>query len=421
MIPVQVKLKYGYENFEVEIPDSSYLGTLSPAEARGVSDPAGEVKRALANPIGSKRLKELVSPGEKVVILVSDITRPAPSYVLLPPVLEELDQAGVSKEDITIVFGLGIHRKQTTEEMERLVGKEVFAQINCIDHEVDNCEKIGVTKRGTVVEVFKKVLAADFLIATGNLEFHYFAGFSGGAKALAPGVCSKETIKQNHQHFLEPGARGGQIEGNPIREEIEEIGEMVGLDFMVNAILNSDKEIVRVVTGDITAAHRDGTGYINNIFRREIKELADIILVTPGGYPKDIDLYQSHKALENASLAVKDGGIIILTAECSDGLGEESFAQALTGGLSPDGLIKELEDNFILGRHKASRIAMINKTNPIFMVTDLSEEIKEKLFVRSFDHTKEALEEAFRILGNDKKVMVIPYGIPTLPNYTGSR
>ena len=328
---MKISLNYGYESMTLDIPDENYMGTLSPKDIKEIEDPVNEVRRALANPIGNEKLKELASPQDKVIILVSDISRPCPSNILLPPILEELKEAGVSKDQITIVFGLGVHRKHTEEEKKKLVGENIYNQIKCIDHDIDNCVKIGTTKRGNEISVFKKILEADFIIATGNLEFHYFAGFSGGAKAIAPGVCSRNTIANNHKHFLEPGAKAGKIEGNPIREEIEEIGEMVGINFMVNAVLNSHKKVVRVVAGDVTKAHREGAEYINNIFGVKIDNLADIVIASPGGYPKDIDLYQTHKAMENAKLAVKKGGIIIVAGECRDGLGEESFAEALNG------------------------------------------------------------------------------------------
>ncbi len=196
--------------------------------------------------------------------MASDITRPSPSSVLLPPIIEELKEAGVSNNQITVVFGLGVHRKQTEEEKKRLVGKDIYSKIKCIDHDIDNCVKIGTTEKGNEVFIFKEILKADFIIATGNLEFHYFAAYSGGAKAVAPGVCGRETIANNHKNFLDSGAKAGKIEGNPIREEIEEIGEMVGINFMVNAVLNSHKKVVKVVAGDVTKAHREGAEYTNN-------------------------------------------------------------------------------------------------------------------------------------------------------------
>jgi len=416
---MKVSLNYGHDSMVLDIPDKNYMGTLSPKDIKEIEDPINEVRRALANPIGSKKLKKLVSPKDKIVILVSDISRPCPSYILLPPILEELKETGVNKDQITIVFGLGVHRKHTEEEKKRLVGEEVYNQIKCIDHDIDNCVKIGITKRGNEVSIFKEVLKADFIIATGNLEFHYFAGYSGGAKAVAPGVCGRKTIANNHKYFLDFGAKAGKIEGNPIREEIEEIGEMVGINFMVNAVLNSHKKVVRVVAGDVTKAHREGAEYINNMFGVKIDHLADIVIASPGGYPKDIDLYQTHKAMENAKLAVKEGGIIIVAGECRDGLGEGKFAEALNGKLSPQELIEELKNNFILGRHKASRIANINLNTEIYLVSNLTDEIKKNLFIKSFDSLEEAFSQAIKVQGEKAKVLVIPYGGSTLPVFKG--
>lgn len=401
---MKVSLNYGDDSMALDIPDENYMGTLSPKDTREIEDSINEVRRALSNPIGSKKLKEIVSSQDKVVILASDITRPCPSYILLPPILKELNEAGLSNDQITIVFGLGVHRKQTEEEKKKLVGEEVYNQVKCIDHDIDNCVKIGTTKRGNQVFIFKKVLDADFVIATGNLEFHYFAAYSGGAKAVAPGICSRSTIANNHKHFLDSGAKAGKIEGNPIREEIEEIGEMVGIDFMVNAVLNSHKKIVKVVAGDITKAHREGAEYTNNIFGVKIDNLADIVITSPGGYPKDIDLYQTHKAMENAMLAVKKGGIIIIAGECRDGLGEESFAEALNGKLSPFELMEELKNNFILGRHKASRIANINLNTEIYLVSNLADEIKKNLFIKSFNSLEETFSEAIKAQGEKARV-----------------
>lgn len=412
---MKVSLNYGHDSMALDIQDENYMGTLSPKDIREIEDPISEVRRALANPIGSKKIKELVSYQDKVVILASDITRPSPSSVLLPPIIEELKEAGVSNDQITIVFGLGVHRKQTEEEKMKLVGENVYNQVKCIDHDIDNCVKIGITKRGNEVSVFKEVLKSYFIIATGNLEFHYFAGFSGGAKAVAPGICSRSTIANNHKHFLDSGAKAGKIEGNPIREEIEEIGEMVGINFMVNAVLNIHKKIVKVVAGDVTKAHREGAEYTNNIFGVKIDNLADIVIASPGGYPKDIDLYQTHKAMENAMLAVKKGGIIIIAGECRDGLGEESFAEALNGKLSPFELMEELKNNFILGRHKASRIANINSNTEIYLVSNLADEIKKNLFIKSFNSLEEAFFEAIKAQGENAKVLVMPYGSSTLP------
>jgi len=194
---------------------------------------------------------------------------------------------------------------------------------------------------------------------------------------------------------------------------------MVCINFMVNAVLNSHKKVVKVVAGDITKAHREGAEYINNIFGVKVDNLADIVIASPGGYPKDIDLYQTHKAMEHAKLAVKKGGIIIVAGECRDGLGEESFAEALNGKLSSQELIEELKNNFILGRHKASRIANINLNSEIYLISDLADEIKKNLFIKNFDSLEKAFSEAIKVQGENAKVLAIPYGNSTLPVFKG--
>ncbi len=413
---MKVSLNYGEEKLNLTIPDNNYSGTLSPKDVAPVPDPIYEVKLAMSNPIGSKRLKELVRPDHKIVIIVSDITRPSPSSILLPPILGELREVGIRNDQIRIIFGLGVHRKHTEEEKKHLVGDNIYQQIKCIDHDINNCVQIGITKRGNKVSIFKEVLEADFIIGTANIEYHYFAGYSGGAKSLAPGICSRDTISNNHKHFLEPGARAGVIQGNPVREEIEEIGEMKRIDFIVNAVLNTHKEIVKVIAGDVTKAHRVGTKFIGEMFSVCINELADIVITSAGGYPKDIDLYQTHKAMENASLAVKKGGSMIVVGECRDGLGEGNFADALMEGLTPHGLIEELKSNFVLGRHKASRIAKIHLDSQVYLVSKLNESIKKNLFLKNYGSLEKAFTDTLIAQGENAKVLVIPFGGSTLPS-----
>jgi len=410
-----IDLNYGEKIVSMDIPDRNFLGMIKSEDKAGADDPAAEVRRALAEPVKSKRLKELVSPDDRIVILVSDITRPVPSKILLPPILEEIKTAGIDDNQVKIVFGLGVHRKQTEEEKKDLVGKKIYERIECIEHDLKDCEQVGVTIRGTKAEVFTKVLEADFVIATGNLEFHYFAGYSGGAKALAPGVCSRTTIESNHSMFLHPDAKAGMLKGNPLREDLEEIAAMVGVDFMVNAVLNPQKEIIKVVAGDVTAAHRAGADYLDRIYRLPIDDPADIVITSPGGFPKDINLYQAHKAMQNALLAVKKGGIILTVACCKEGIGEENLSSALTENLSLDELVDELKHKFIQGRHIASQMAKIQLEHKIYLVSDLPQKVTKDLFFRCFDSPQKALSEALKIKGKDARVLVLPFGISCLP------
>lgn len=412
---MRLSIKYGKEERDISIPDKNYLGILRPQHHTGVKYPEKEIKRALHNPIESPRLKELVPSKDNVVILVSDISRPSPSNLILPPVIKELEEAGVPPKKITIVFGLGIHRNQTEDEKKALVGDSIYSRFRCIEHEPNNCVYLGETNQGTPIEVFNEVVDASFVIATGNIEYHYYAGFSGGAKALAPGVCSRQTIKQNHRKFLAPGAKPGEIRDNPIREELEEIAQKVGIDFMVNVVLNPEKQVIKAVAGDVTKAHRQGASFLDQISRTYVQDKADIVVVSPGGFPRDIDLYQTHKAMEHALPALKDGGILITVGQCQDGLGVKPFAQVFDEGKSPQELVDELEEKFVQGRHVASRIAHIHLHTEVFLVSDLPQGTKEKLFFKNFNKVKEALSLAFDKKGKNAQVLFMPYGISTLP------
>lgn len=413
----KVQLKYGETLVTVDIPKSNLYDILYPGEIPGVKDPILAVKQALENPIGSPSLKELINEKKprNVAVLVSDITRPVPSYILLPPIIEKLVESGIAYNNITVVFGLGFHRKMSEEEKRKLVGEYVYSKVKCINHDIGDCVYIGTTKRGTPVEVYRPVAKADFIIATGNLELHWFAGYSGGYKALLPGVCSKRTIETNHSMMVMQGAITGKINGNPVREDIEEAGKLAGVSFIVNAVLNSNKEIVKVVAGDPIKAHREGVKYIDKMYKRKIEKRVDIVIASPGGYPKDINLYQAQKGLDNASYAVRDNGSIILVAECREGLGESTFESWMKKAKSPDEPIKWIREHFMLGGHKAAGICRVLKRVKVYLVSSLDKTTTKSIFLTPAYSVQEALNSALIEHGKNAKVLVIPYAASTLP------
>ena len=302
---MEIKLNFGKGSETVDIPDQNIIGVLTPNEVAAQLHGAEEVRRALGNPIGTPRLRDIVKSGEKVVIITSDITRPMPSKIVLPEVVCELFQAGVKQEDITIVLALGSHRKHTEEEKKYLVGEEIYSNINCIDSNPQDFTYLGNTSRGTRVEIFTPVTQADRLICLGNIEYHYFAGYSGGAKAVMPGVSTRNAIQSNHSMMVEEMAFAGSIDENPVRQDIEEVANFVKIDFIVNVVLDEKKTIIKAVAGHYQKAHREGCRFLDELYRRQIGERADIVLVSAGGHPKDINLYQAQKALDNAKHAVK--------------------------------------------------------------------------------------------------------------------
>ena len=410
-----MELKYGKGKLAFEIDPKNHLGTLLPNEKENVLTGKDEVLRALENPIGTKRLREIVSKGEKVAIVTSDITRPMPSKTVLPIVLEELKSGGIEEEDISVVFALGSHRKHTEEEKRVLAGDEIFeSRVKLLDSDAEDCVNLGVCGKGTPVDIFKPVAEADRVVCLGNIEYHYFAGYSGGAKALMPGVSSRRAIQINHSNMVKEEARAGNMDTNPVRQDIDETGSHIKIDFIVNVVLNSKKEIASAVAGDYIKAHREGCKTLDAMYGVRIKEKADIVVVSPGGYPKDINLYQSQKGLDNAKHAVRDGGIVILAASAKEGFGEKTFEQWMKN-MTPDEMIRETRENFRLGGHKAAAIAMILKRAGIFMVSDLDRDTVKKIGFRPFDTVQEALDAATRELGENSRILVMPLAGSTLP------
>lgn len=417
---LRISLKYGESFKEVVIPGPNVMDVLTPEDLPAVEDQQGEVRRALREAIGSPPLSELARGKKNVVILCSDITRPSPSHILVPPILEELHKAGVADNEITIVFGLGYHRSHTPEEQKKLVGEDVYRRIRCLDHNREQCVYIGESSRGTPIWLFEPVAQADFIIGTGNLEFHYFAGYSAGDKALMPAVCSKETVQANHSMLFDPRARSGVLEGNPIREDIEEIGRIVGVGFIVNVVLNSQNKIVKCVAGDPVLAHREGCVYVDRMYKRSIPCKADIVLCSAGGNPKDINLYQAQKAFENASYAVKKGGVIILVARCAELLGEATFAEWMQKAVSLDDPITWIKEEFVLGAHKAAVICKVLKDVKAYLITDMPEELVRKCFFEPAGSVQEALDQALQEMGKEAKVLVMPFANSTVPYVAGN-
>ena len=406
---------YGNETRTFQVPDRNLLCEVTQNQVEVASTGAEAVREALKSPIGTKRLGELVRPGQKIAVITSDITRPCPSHVILPELLRELSKAGVRDEDITVVFALGSHRVHTQEEQMRLVGREVFDRVRCVDAAREGFVHVGVTRAGTPVDIDPVVAGADVRICVGNIEFHYFAGYSGGAKAIMPGVSTRDAIQTNHSKMVLDAARAGNLLENPLRQDIEEAAAMVGVDFILNVVLDEEKKIVKAVAGDLRRAHEAGCAFLDQLYKIRIPARADIVVTTPGGFPKDINLYQAQKALDNAKHAVRDGGIIILAASCREGLGEKVFEQWMLDSPSPEAMIERIGRDFQLGGHKAAAISMVLKRCRILLVSDLEDGFVRNIFLEPFPTVDAALQEAFSSLGEDSRVIFMPHGGSVLP------
>ncbi|HVB96303.1 MAG TPA: nickel-dependent lactate racemase [Chloroflexota bacterium] len=414
-----IHLKYGVSTQDVIIPDSRLAGVLEPNPCPAIGDQCATIEAALSAPIGTPRLAELVSGRRHVAVVVSDVTRPAPTAKMLGPLLAELNQAGVADDRITVVFATGIHRTHTSAEQAALLGS-AYGRVRCVDSagahgREANMTFVGSTKRGTPIMVDSVVAEADVRIATGNVEYHYFAGYSGGAKALVPGVCSKSTIEHNHGLMVQPGAAAGHIGDNPVRQDLEEAGAMIGIDFCLNTVLNGKREIVAAYAGLPNAVLRHASRMVDQTYGVTIPETADIVVASAGGHPKDINLYQAQKALDNARFAARRGGTLILAAECQEGFGEPTFEQWITAASSPEALVARIQREFVLGGHKAAAIALVLQQMRVYLVSALPDQLVRQMFMEPAPTVQAAVDVALADAGAAASVLVIPNAGSVVP------
>lgn len=412
---MDLKIRYFKEDIPFHVDDSHHPIVLNPRKCPALESEAGEVVRALEHPIDSPRLKDIVKPGEKIIIVTSDISRPMPSWVALPCVLDELGKAGVRDEDVTVVFGLGSHRKQTEEEKKRLVGEEVYNRVRCIDSDPDDFIHMGTCKNGTSVDIFRTVAEADWRILVGNVEYHYFAGYSGGMKAIMPGVSSRAAIQSNHRNMIKEGAYAGNLEGNPVRDDIEEVYQYCPVDFILNVALDENHHIAYAAAGHHVKAHRKACEFLDSIYKIHIDHPADVVIVSTSGFPKDINLYQAQKSIDNAKHSVKEGGIMVVAAACKEGFGSDVFAKWIMQYDTPDDRIKAIHEHFELGGHKSAALALVEKKCNIYLVTDMEDDLVRKANMTPFHNLQEAVDAAFAKMGKDASCYIIPDGGSTLP------
>jgi nickel-dependent lactate racemase len=303
----------------------------------------------------------------------------------------------------------------TFAEQERAVGKTVMRRVRVLNHDPEDVVPVGATSRGTPVEFFRAIVESDLRVCLGNLELHYFAGYSGGVKAIFPGCASRATVTANHAMMVRPRARAGRIEGNPVRADIEEGAALLGVDFILNVIAGEHGRIVGAFAGDAAAAHRAGCVQVAQRGIVRIGHLADIALVSAGGYPKDVNLYQAQKALDNAAGAVRTGGTIILIAECREGMGNRTFETWMREASGPDDLLRRIQTEFALGGHKAAAIAAVEKRATVALVSELPDEVAIACGLRPYGTVDEALRDALHEAGPGAKVLVMPQGGSVLP------
>ncbi len=387
-------------------------------------DPPAAVRSALRNPIGTPPLSKVVKPGERVAVLVNDITRLVHSEMFLPVLMDELNAAGVPDRDIFIVFALGIHRRQSLEEQRHVVGEEVARRIALYDHDCydrENLVHIGRTSRGNEVWINRRVREADRVILTGEIIYHLIAGYSGGRKGLVPGVAGAETTTFNHRLILDPRCRAGTLDGNPAHEDLLEACRMFGPDFLLNVVLSPAGELVRVVAGHFEQAHRVGCETVDRMYQVPFDQPYDMVLASAGGFPFDIDLRQAHKGMENAARALRPGGVLVYFAECPDGAGHPAFEEWVERFSSSSEMEQELRSKFVVGGHKAYWVLQMGERIRILLVSGLPESFVRRCHLHPTPDPQTAIESELSRMPEGTRIAYIPHAGFTLPVPAGNR
>jgi nickel-dependent lactate racemase len=418
---MKIPLAYGKQGLEVEVPDRHLVKVMTIPGATPTADPEAELRKLLALPIGGEPLASYASRATSACVVICDITRPVPNQVILPPILETLERSGIPRDRIIILIATGLHRGSTSDEIERMVGPEIQKRYVIRSHVARAAAEqrsLGRTKRGTPVFIDQAYCDADLKITTGFIEPHLMAGFSGGRKLVAPGCAGEETIKALHSPvFIEhPACREGSIDENPLHEELLEIAQMAGHDFIVNVSLDASHRMTGLFVGDPVVAHAQGVAHVRNAVRDTVREPVDVVVTTSAGYPLDLTFYQAVKGMTAALPVVKKGGTLIIAAECAEGLGGPEFTRmALSAGSAKEFLASLTRRPVVIDQWQLEECAKVVRDVEVVLVSrGIPEEHLQRLFIRSAASIEEAVREGLRRHGGSATVAVIPKGPYTL-------
>ncbi|MDR1728522.1 MAG: nickel-dependent lactate racemase [Acidobacteriota bacterium] len=410
-----LNIPYGKDGgIEAAIDDARVAGVIEPNEVE-IGDEAATIREALAHPYGYESLAAFLKGAKDVLFIVNDPTRPTPTARVLDFIEKDIEGYPVS-----FIVATGAHRAPTHEEYIQIFSEKHYRKHKdrIFVHDAKKGEDmvyLGTSKNGTEMRVNRRGVEADRIVIISSVEPHYFAGYTGGRKSFLPGIAAHETITQNHKLALKREACALRLEGNPVHEDmIDALGTVKKEVFAINTVLDKHHRIYAAVAGDVHQSLDPAISKANDVFVAEIPEKCDIV-VSVVKFPSDIDLYQAQKGIDNAKYALKEGGVLLLVAKCRMGVGDDSFVKLLSSASSPADALKKIEQGFVLGYHKAAKMAEVGLSAEVWAVTDLDPALLESIFIKPFASLQEALDAALAKKGPDAKALVLLDGSLTIP------
>lgn len=415
---MRVRLDYGREGLEVELPDERVVRSLSYHAGAPLSQPRATLLDALAQPCGASPLNHIATGCRSACVVVCDITRPVPNALILEPVLSTLEEAGISRDHILILIATGLHRPNKRDELVEILGEEVAGQYRIENHHGERLSEhtfLGNSPRDVPIWIDSRYMQADLKLTLGLIEPHFMAGFSGGRKLVCPGIAALETIREWHSpRFLEdPRAECGILEGNPVHEENTWMARKAGCDFIVNVVLDDHRQPLKFVAGDMETAFMEGVNFVRSVVTDSVPEPVDIVVTSGAGYPLDTTFYQSVKGMTAALPIVKDGGTIVLAASLAEGIGSPQFQQLFQEHADLDSFVEciQQDDYFRMDQWQLEKLAKVRRKAEVVMVSEgLSADVLNTLFVRSAPTVEVAVEQALEKHGADARIAVMPKG-----------
>ncbi len=411
-------LPYGSSHLRVQVPDRFNPALITPAHIEPAGDPLTLVNQAIESPLGVSSLLDFKG-AHSAVIAINDKTRPVPHEILLPPLLARLEKMGLPPGKITLLIATGTHLPMPASEFNRILPPELLNRYPVISHDCDASDLVtlGSTSRGTPIFTNRAFMEADLRIVVGAIEPHHFMGYSGGVKTAAIGLGGRVTINTNHAMLTLPNSSTAHYEDNLMRQDVEEIGRTIGVHFAINAIMATDKQIIRVLAGNPLDVMRTGIPVARQICQVKIDLPYDVVITSPGGHPKDINFYQSQKALTHAAMMTRDGGTILLVAACPDGSGSAGFERSMQGVTSFKQVFERFtQSGFEVGPHKSYLVARDAVRVKILVVSEMKPEMVNSFLLTPVTDLDRTTATLFKSLPVESRVAILPYGTITIPS-----